>query len=52
MFRVAVMTGGSSGIGYETSFLERNQFAIYGKESLTSMIYKLQEMRLLSIQNH
>jgi hypothetical protein len=32
MSRVAVMTGSSSGIGYETSFLGRNQFAIYGKE--------------------
>jgi hypothetical protein len=45
MSRVAVMTGSSSGIGYETSFLGRNQFAIYGKERLTSMIYKLQEVR-------
>ena len=54
MSKVAVVTGSSSSIGYETSlFLGRNQFATYGKERFhTSMIYKLQEMRLLSIENH
>jgi hypothetical protein len=53
MSRVAVMTGSSSGIVYETSFFGKEPICnLWKKKGLTSMIYKLQEVRLLSIQNY